>query len=56
MRWKFAWDAYLWHIKPPSENTLEVETRKAMEKARMARKFIEKSVCSASGWPPAPIR
>ena len=42
MRWKFAWDAYLWHIKPPSENTLEVETRKAMEKARMARKFIEK--------------
>ena len=42
MRWTFAWDAYIWHIKPPSENTLEVETRKAMEKARMARKFIEK--------------
>lgn len=42
MRWKFAWDAYLWHIKPPAENTLEVETRKALEKARMARNFIEK--------------
>lgn len=42
MRWKFAWDAYIWHIKPPTENTLEVETRKAMEKARMARRFLEK--------------
>jgi glycosyltransferase involved in cell wall biosynthesis len=43
LRWKFAWDAYLWHIKPPSENTLEVETRKAVEKARMARRFLKKS-------------
>lgn len=42
LQWKFAWDAYIWHIKPPDENTLEVETRKTMEKARMARKFIEK--------------
>ena len=42
MRWKFAWDAYLWHIKPPTENTLEVETKKALEKARMARRFLEK--------------
>ena len=42
LRWKFAWDAYLWHIKPPTENTLEVETRKAMERARMARRFLEK--------------
>ncbi len=42
MRWKLAWDAYLWHIKPPTENTLEVETRKALEKARMARRFVEK--------------
>ncbi len=46
LRWKFAWDAYLWHIKPPSENTLEVETRKALEKARMARRFIEKQPSS----------
>ena len=42
MRWKFAWDAYLWHIKPPTENTLEVEARKAIERARMARRFLEK--------------
>jgi GT2 family glycosyltransferase len=38
----FAWDAYLWHIKPPSENTLEADTRKAMEKARMAAQFVRK--------------
>jgi len=42
-RRRFAWDAYIWHIKPPEEHTLEVETRKALEKARMARRFIEKS-------------
>ncbi len=38
----FAWDAYLWHVKPPAENTLEVETRKAIEKARMAARFVRK--------------
>jgi glycosyltransferase involved in cell wall biosynthesis len=43
MRWSFAWDAYIWHIKPPTDNTLEVETRKALERARMARRFLEKS-------------
>jgi glycosyltransferase involved in cell wall biosynthesis len=43
MRWKFAWDAYLWHIKPPTDNTLEVETQKAMERARMARHFLNKA-------------
>jgi glycosyltransferase involved in cell wall biosynthesis len=43
MRWKFAWDAYLWHIKPPADNTLDVETRKALERARMATHFLEKS-------------
>jgi glycosyltransferase involved in cell wall biosynthesis len=42
LRRRFAWDAYLWHIKLPHENTLEVETRKAMEKAQMARSFVEK--------------
>jgi glycosyltransferase involved in cell wall biosynthesis len=40
--WKFAWDAYIWHIKPPGENTVEVEARKAVEKARMARRFLRK--------------
>jgi GT2 family glycosyltransferase len=42
MRRKFAWDAYLWHVKPAAENTLEIETRKAMEKARMAIQFLKK--------------
>lgn len=42
LRWSFAWDAYLWHVKPPEGNTLAVEGRKAVEKARMARKFLEK--------------
>jgi glycosyltransferase involved in cell wall biosynthesis len=42
MQWRFAWDAYLWHIKPPQENTLAVESRKAIEKARMARRFLAK--------------
>ena len=42
MRWKFAWDAYIWHIKPQAENTLEVETQKALEKARMAGRFLQK--------------
>ncbi len=41
-RWKFAWDAFLWHIKPPAENTLEIESRKAIEKARMAGRFLGK--------------
>ncbi len=40
--WKFVWDAAIWHVKPPAENTLEVETAKAIEKARMARRFVEK--------------
>jgi GT2 family glycosyltransferase len=42
LRWRFAWDAYLWHVKPPEENTVAVESRKAVEKARMARKFLTK--------------
>jgi glycosyltransferase involved in cell wall biosynthesis len=41
-RWAFAWDAYIWHIKPPTENTLEVETQKALEKAKMAARFLKK--------------
>ncbi len=40
--WKFAWDAPIWHVKPPEYNTLEVEARKAVEKARMAQRFLEK--------------
>jgi glycosyltransferase involved in cell wall biosynthesis len=40
--WKFAWDAAIWHIKPPQHNTLEIELRKVVEKARMARRFLAK--------------
>jgi len=42
LQWSFAWNAYLWHVKPPEENTLAVESRKAVEKARMARRFLSK--------------
>lgn len=42
LAWRFAWDAYIWHIKPPQENTIEVEARKAYEKARMAGRFLLK--------------
>jgi len=46
LRWKFAWEAYIWHIKPTNENTLEVDTRKVVEKAKMARRFIATSPSS----------
>jgi GT2 family glycosyltransferase len=46
MRAKFAWDAYIWHIKPPQEVTLESELRKAVEKARMAVRFLQKNASS----------
>jgi glycosyltransferase involved in cell wall biosynthesis len=53
MRGKFAWDAYIWHIKPPQDATLESELRKAVEKARMAVRFLQKNdsprVRSATG-------
>lgn len=42
MKRRFVWDAYIWHVKPPDENTLPVETRKTMEKARMAVRFVHK--------------
>jgi glycosyltransferase involved in cell wall biosynthesis len=41
-RWKFAWEAFLWHIKPAAGDALQIESRKAMEKARMARRFLDK--------------
>jgi glycosyltransferase involved in cell wall biosynthesis len=53
MRAKFAWDAYIWHIKPPQDVTLESELQKAVEKARMAVRFVAKNgsarVRSATG-------
>jgi glycosyltransferase involved in cell wall biosynthesis len=41
-RWRFAWDAYLWHLKPDTQGALEIEARKAVEKARMASRFLTK--------------
>jgi len=38
----FAWDAYLWHIKPPTPESLEDALGKALEKARMAARFVRK--------------
>lgn len=53
MRHKFAWDAYIWHIKQPKDATLESEMQKVIEKARMAVRFIKKNnsgrVRSATG-------
>jgi GT2 family glycosyltransferase len=40
---RFAWDAYLWHIKPPATETLDAALIKTMEKARMAAKFVRKN-------------
>ncbi len=36
----FAWDAYLWHIKPPTTETFESKLRKSVEKGRMAARFL----------------
>lgn len=42
----FAWDAYLWHIKPPELETIETALAKEMEKAHMAARFVRKSPTS----------
>ncbi|HEY4439592.1 MAG TPA: glycosyltransferase [Candidatus Elarobacter sp.] len=39
---EFAWDAYLWHIKPPTPESLDESLQKALEKARMAAQFVGK--------------
>jgi glycosyltransferase involved in cell wall biosynthesis len=41
-RWRFAWKAFLWHVKPETGDALESDARKAVEKARMARRFLAK--------------
>lgn len=38
----FAWDAHLWHIKPPESETLESQLRRAAEKGRMAARYVRK--------------
>ena len=42
VRRSFVWEAYLWHIKPPTTETLGVALEKTIEKARMAAKFVRK--------------
>ncbi|TAM61528.1 glycosyltransferase family 2 protein [bacterium] len=39
---RFAWDAYLWHVKPPAAETLDAQLRKAAEKGRMAARYVRK--------------
>ena len=43
VRPKFAWDAFIYHIKPPQEQTLDVTLQKTIEKAKMAARFIKKN-------------
>jgi glycosyltransferase involved in cell wall biosynthesis len=47
----FAWDAYLWHIKPPTTETLDAALLKTIEKARMAAKFVRKDTSARSSRP-----
>jgi glycosyltransferase involved in cell wall biosynthesis len=42
----FAWDAYLWHIKPPEDETIETALTRTLEKARMAARLVRKSPTS----------
>jgi glycosyltransferase involved in cell wall biosynthesis len=46
VRRTFVWEAYLWHIKPPSTETLGYALEKTIEKARMAAKFVRKDPSS----------
>jgi len=48
--WKFAWDAYLWHVKPSHDQSLAEQLRKALEKARMARRFVAKHPSARVRW------
>lgn len=42
VRRTFAWDAYLWHIKPPLVETLDTLLQKTVERATMAARFLRK--------------
>jgi glycosyltransferase involved in cell wall biosynthesis len=39
----WSWDAYLYHLKPPQEATLEKRVAQAREKGAMAARFVRKS-------------
>jgi glycosyltransferase involved in cell wall biosynthesis len=42
VRRMFAWPAYLYHIKPPRLETLEVVLQKTLERAQMAARLVRK--------------
>ena len=42
VRRAFAWEAYLWHVKPPASETLEVVYGKTVERAAMAARLLRK--------------
>jgi glycosyltransferase involved in cell wall biosynthesis len=46
VRRAFAWDAYLWHVKPPQSETFAVIEAKTLERARMAARLLRKN----GGW------
>jgi glycosyltransferase involved in cell wall biosynthesis len=46
VRHVFAWGAYLWHIKPPESETLDVVLAKTTERAQMAARLLQKE----NGW------
>lgn len=43
LRRKFAWGAFLYHIKPPHEASLDQAVQRAIEKAQMAVRFVRKT-------------
>jgi hypothetical protein len=43
LRHVFAWDAYIYHIKPPAVMTLPRRLALAREKGEMAARFVRKS-------------
>ena len=42
VRHTFAWRAYLWHVKPPRTETLDVVLNKTVERATMAARLLRK--------------
>ncbi len=38
----FAWQAYLWHIKPPHVETFDTVVEKTVERGRMAARLLQK--------------
>ena len=43
LRHTFAWNAYVWHIKPPQSETIELVLGKTVERARMAARLVRKA-------------